>query len=97
MQVRYRLQGVEFEWDDDKARANYDKHGVTFEEAAEVHFDPFHVSGDATRGEEDRQFIIGYSLSERLLLTVYTERVDNLRIITARPATRAEKRLYEYE
>ncbi len=97
MQVRYRLQGVEFERDDDKACANYDKHGVTFEEAAEVHFDPFHVSDDATRGEEDRQFIIGYSLSERLLLTVYTERVDNLRIISARPATRAEKRLYKYE
>ncbi len=97
MQVRYRLQGVEFEWDDDKARANYDKHGVTFEEAAEVHFDPFHVSGDATRGEEARQFIIGYSLSERLLLTVYTERVDNMRIISARLATRAERRLYEYE
>jgi uncharacterized DUF497 family protein len=95
MQIHYRLQGTEFEWDDDKARANYNKHGATFEEAVEIFFDPFYVSGDATRSDEERQFIIGYSLSQRLLLTVYTERIDNLRIISARPATRAERKLYE--
>jgi len=95
--MRYRVQGTEFEWNDEKARVNYDKHGVTFEEAVEAFFDPFHVSGDATRGEEERQFIIGYSLSQRLLLTVYIERFDTLRIISARPATRAERRVYEHE
>ena len=41
MDVTYRLQGVTFEWDEDKARANVEKHGVTFEEAAEAFFDPF--------------------------------------------------------
>jgi uncharacterized DUF497 family protein len=40
--IVYRLQGVEFEWDADKARSNVEKHGVTFEEAAEVFFDPFY-------------------------------------------------------
>ncbi len=97
MHVSYWFQGTEFEWDDAKARANYDKHGVAFDEAVEVFFDPFHVSGDATRGEEERQFMIGYSLSQRLLLTVYTDRFQRLRIISARPATRAERRVYEQD
>jgi uncharacterized DUF497 family protein len=41
MNVVYQLQGVEFEWDGNKAQSNFEKHGVTFEEAAEVFFDPF--------------------------------------------------------
>jgi uncharacterized DUF497 family protein len=97
MEIQYRLQGTEFEWDEAKALVNYDKHGVAFEEAAEVFFDPFYISGDASRNVEERQFIVGYSMSQRLLLTVYTERTDNLRIISARPATRAERKLYEDE
>ena len=42
MDVVYRLQGVAFEWDAQKALRNVEKHGVTFEEAAEVFFDPFY-------------------------------------------------------
>jgi uncharacterized protein len=45
MEVVYRLQGSEFEWDDEKAATNTIKHGVTFEEAAEVFFDPFYTNG----------------------------------------------------
>ena len=97
MPTRYWFQGTEFEWDDEKARSNYDKHAVTFTEAVETFFDPFHVAGDATRGDEERQFIIGYSLSQRLLLTVYTELYERTRVISARPATRAERKLYEQE
>lgn len=97
MSTRYWFQGTEFEWDDDKARSNYDKHSVTFTEAVEAFFDPFHVAGDATRGDEERQFIIGYSLSQRLLLTVYTDRRERVRVISARPATRVERRVYERE
>ena len=41
MDRKYQLQGVEFEWDESKARDNL-KHGVTFEEAAEIFFDPFY-------------------------------------------------------
>ena len=44
----YRLQGVEFEWDTNKFQINLEKHGVSFEEAAEVFFDPFYQEGDAT-------------------------------------------------
>ena len=96
MDVPYQLQGVLFEWDDGKAQTNIQKHGVTFEEAAEVFFDPFHQTGDASVNEnEERDFIIGYTFSQRLLLAVFTERDDRTRIISARAATRAERIVYE--
>jgi hypothetical protein len=46
MNVTYRLQGVTFEWDEEKARTNVEKHGITFEEAAEAFFDPFCQGGE---------------------------------------------------
>ena len=95
MDVTYQLQGALFEWDENKAHANIQKHGVTFEEAAEVFFDPFYQTGDASVDEEERDFIIGYTFSQRLLLAVYTERDDRTRIIYARSATRAERKVYE--
>jgi hypothetical protein len=91
----YRLQGVDFEWDTNKAESNLEKHGVSFEEAAEVFFDPFYQEGDATANDEPRDFILGYSLSQRLLLVVYVERSLRIRIISSRPATRNERKLYE--
>lgn len=48
MDIIYHLQGSEFVWDKDKAQSNIRKHGVTFEEAAEVFFDPFYQTGDAS-------------------------------------------------
>jgi hypothetical protein len=95
MDIIYRLQGLEFEWDEDKARRNVEKHGVTFEEAAEAFFDPFYQTGDASVNDELRDFVLGYSLAQRLLLVIYTERGERTRIISARPATRAERKLYE--
>ncbi|MDZ8261583.1 BrnT family toxin [Nostoc sp. ChiQUE01b] len=74
MDIVYRLQGVEFEWDENKAQINLKKHGVKFEEATEVFFDPFYQVGDATANNQQRDFILGYSLSQRLLLVVYLER-----------------------
>ena len=95
MDIIYQLQGVAFEWDADKAQSNIEKHGVTFEEAAEVFFDPFYQSGDAAEEGEPREFILGYSLVPRLLLVVYIERGERTRIISGRPATRQERKLYE--
>ena len=95
MDIVYQLQGAEFEWDDDKARSNVIKHGVTFEEAAEAFFDPFYQTGEASIDGEQRDFILGYSWSQHLLLVVYTERGRRTRIISARAATRAERKLYE--
>jgi uncharacterized DUF497 family protein len=97
MDVIYWLQGLAFEWDAQKAHLNIAQHSVTFEEAAEVFFDPFYQYGDATPTGtlEQRDFMLGYSATQRLLLVVYTERGDRTRIISARPATRAERNLYE--
>jgi uncharacterized protein len=95
MDFTYRLQGVTFEWDEEKARTNVEKHGVTFEEAAEAFFDPFCQDGDASTRDERRDFLLGYSLTQRLLLVVHTDRSNRTRIISARQATRAERKLYE--
>ena len=95
MDIVYRLQGVEFVWDETKAMSNIKWHGVTFEEAAEAFFDPFYQTGDASVDGEQRDFIIGYSLAQRLLLVVYTERGERTRIISARQATRSERKAYE--
>lgn len=95
MDATYRLEGVEFEWNEEKAQTNVEKHGVTFEEAAEVFLDPFHVVGEASANGEEREFALGYSLTERLLLVVHIERGTKIRLISARVATRTERRLYE--
>jgi hypothetical protein len=97
MDIVFSLQGVVFEWDAEKAQRNLAQHGVAFEEAAEVFFDPFYQYGDATPDgvQEQRDFILGYSASLRLLLVIYTELTERTRIISARPATRAERNLYE--
>jgi len=95
MDIKYRLEGLEFEWDEGKAQTNLEKHGVTFEEATEVFLDPFHVVGDASATCEEREFALGYSLAERLLFVVHVERVESIRMISARVATRTERKLYE--
>jgi uncharacterized protein len=95
MDITYCLEGFEFEWDENKAQSNFEKHGVTFEEAAEVFLDPFHVVGEASANREVRDFALGYSIAERLLLVVHVERRSKIRMISARVATRPERRLYE--
>ncbi|MDE2697384.1 MAG: BrnT family toxin [Gemmatimonadota bacterium] len=95
MSILYQLQDIEFQWDENKAQSNLLKHGIAFEEAAEVFFDPFHQTGDASTDDEQRDFIVGYSLLQRILLVVYVERDQRTRIISARRATRHERKLYE--
>lgn len=58
-------------------------------------FDPFYRTGDASAEDEEHDFIIGYSFSLRLLLAVYVDRETRIRIISARPATRPERKRYE--
>jgi hypothetical protein len=87
---------VRFEWDDEKALANLEKHGVSFGEATEVFYDANALEGyDAEHSpEEDRFFIIGLS-SRRLLFVVYAERAgDIIRIISARKAVKKEQEAY---
>lgn len=86
----FRLQDIEFEWDEEKYAVNLRKHGVKFEEAAEVFFDRFNIYGDASVEEERREYVLGFSYSAKLLLVVYVEREVRTRIISARPATSQE-------
>lgn len=77
-----------------KIYVNLRKHGVKFEEAAEVFFDPQQQFGDASVDEEIREFIIGFTFSFNLLDTVFIERRERIRIISARPATGEEEKFY---
>jgi uncharacterized protein len=89
------LSPLQFEWDSRKAQANKRKHDVTFEEAAECFGDSLAMILDDAE-HPDRLILIGQSLSCRLIFTVYAERENDLvRIISARKATRAERRRYE--
>jgi uncharacterized protein len=88
---------VRFEWDDQKAIENVTKHGVSFGEATEVFYDPSAVEiVDAEHSTGEARFvIIGYSTS-RLLYVVFAERHANvIRIVSARPPTLSERKLYE--
>lgn len=85
----------EFEWDDAKARVNRRKHGVTFEEAMTVFLDELAVPLQEQE-HPDRLVLIGESRLARIVLVVFTERVPDgtIRIISARPATKRERRAY---
>ena len=88
---------LRFEWDDRKARTNVTTHGVSFREAGSVLGDPQSVTvPDPLHSErEDRLITIGESLRGRLLVVAHTERGDVIRIITARRASRRERKQYE--
>jgi uncharacterized DUF497 family protein len=83
---------VDFEWDTDKAQANYHKHGVSFETATKAFGDPFAVETidplSPDYGEE-RIRMVGRA-DQWLLVVVYTERGDRIRLISARRAIKTE-------
>lgn len=88
-----------FEWDEDKAKTNLKKHRVSFEEAESVFYDPLSVTiPDPDHSIDEHRFIdIGTSEENKLLIVVYTERKDRIRIISARKASKAERKMYEKE
>jgi uncharacterized DUF497 family protein len=88
---------LRFEWDPEKAAANLDKHGVDFEEARTVFGDPLgRIVDDPRHSVGERRFVLmGQSDQRRLLVVMYGERVDAVRIISARGATRQEQKDYE--
>ncbi len=85
-----------FEWDPEKAAANERKHGVSFEEAATVFRDRLAlIMGDPDHSdEEDRFLLLGASDRGRLILVSHTDRGRRIRIISARRASRSERRNY---
>ena len=86
-----------YEWDTNKAKKNIRKHGIGFEEAMSIFQDKFSLTrDDPLHSEREERFIdIGRSTKGNILVVVYTERGDDVRIISCRKATPAERKAYE--
>jgi uncharacterized protein len=86
-----------FEWDLRKARSNLAKHGVGFEEAATIFGDPLSLTiPDPEHSLTEKRYItMGRAFNAKLLVVVHTDRGDNIRIISARGASRREGKSYE--
>ena len=88
---------MRFEWDDNKAESNAVKHGITFEEAVTVFADPdllFTEDTQHSQGEQ-REWAMGITESGLLVVVVFTMRDEQIRIISARIATKKEQQSYE--
>lgn len=88
---------MEFEWDEEKAEANRTKHGVSFPEASTVFGDPLSLTqyDPDHSDDEDRYVTMGESSDGRLLVVSHTDRDNRIRIISARRATRRDRKAYE--
>jgi hypothetical protein len=88
---------LSFEWDPRKAAANRRKHGVSFEEALPVFGDPLaRIFDEPDHSEtESRELIVGHCNRQRLLVVSFVQRGDRIRILSARKATRQERKDYE--
>lgn len=91
--------GYVFEWDPKKAESNARKHRVTFDEASTAFGDPLAlVMPDPDHSlSEERYLVLGTSSQQRLLVVAFAERPPRTRLISARQATRQERRRYEEE
>ena len=90
---------MQFKWDPAKAKLNFKKHKIHFEEAVTVFYDPLSATfNDADHSIKEQRFItIGFSSQDRLLVVSHTERGADLRIISARRATAHERKKHENE
>lgn len=90
---------IEFDWDPQKARANLEKHGISFEEAKSVFFDEYarQFFDEEHSSSEERFIMLGLSNRLRVLVVCHFERSggDVIRIISARKATTTERNHYE--
>lgn len=90
---------IDFEWNASKSRTNFNKHGVSFEEARSVFYDEYaRQYFDEEHADKEARFImLGMSIVSRLLVVCHCERRegDVVRIISARKATRHERNFYE--
>ena len=88
---------MDFEWDDQKAKYNLQKHGVSFPEASTVFYDSLAITftDPDHSDDEDRYIVIGTSAEGRMLMVAHTDRGDQIRIISARTLKPKERRLYE--
>ena len=87
---------LRFEWNAVKAKGNLEKHKVSFEEASTIFGDPLSMTvSDSSHSTDEHRFVtIGESNQGRLLVVVHTDRNERIRIISARAASKREKRQY---
>jgi uncharacterized DUF497 family protein len=90
-------ESLKFEWYGPKASANRAKHRITFEEAATAFRDPLgRITEDPRHSEGEQRFaLLGQSEERRLLVVMFTERGEAIHLISARKATRRERKEYE--
>ncbi len=88
-----------FDWDESKAKRNFEKHRITFAEAETIFDDPLaRIDDDPDHSTgEQRELIFGQSAAGRLLLVSFVQRGQTIRIISARKANKQERRRYEEE
>ncbi len=86
-----------FEWDDKKAETNLQKHSISFEEASTAFGDDLSITIEDPlhSQDENRYILIGQSIHARTLVVVHLEKTDSIRIISARRATKKERKFYE--
>ena len=91
--------GLRFEWDEQKAKQNLRKHGVSFEEAATVFGDPFSMTiADPLHSTAEQRWVtMGSTHRQRLVVVVHTNRGSTIRLISARKATRRERKAHAEE
>lgn len=87
-------QDIQFEWDEEKNKINIKKHGISFDTAMLVFNDPYHIEFYDTEHsiDEDRYIALGYV--KDILFVVFVERKEKIRLISARAATKFERREY---
>jgi uncharacterized DUF497 family protein len=86
---------MSYEWDSNKEKSNFKKHGVKFSDAVGVFEDENAITIDDDNDKEERFITIGMDFLSRILVVVYTFRDIVIRIISARKATAREKKMYE--
>jgi uncharacterized DUF497 family protein len=97
MHICAYTSGVSFQWDPSKAALNRRKHRVDFADAVGVFEDPHAITQDDPHPKEPRYVTMGLDTLGRVLVVSWTGRGELIRLISARPASPRERRLYEIE
>ena len=88
--------GTPVEWDPEKAASNLRKHGIHFSDASAVLFDPLALTNEDARASGEQRFVtVGADAAGRVVVIVYSHRGKGIRLISARAATRNERKAYE--
>lgn len=84
-----------YEWDDDKNRKNVEKHGIDFETAKQIFDSPIVSRRDLRKDYNEIRYVsIGIIDQVAMIVVVHTSRQGRIRLISARPASRRERRIY---